>query len=434
MIYAIDNKTLSGKINAISSKSHLHRLMIAAALYAPETEIFYEGAQSEDISATIKCLQSLNAQICDTADSRIFIKRMTNDPARQTVRQLYCGESGSTLRFLLPVVCALCVPAEFYPEGRLPRRPLSPLREELICHGCEIAEPGSIPLSVKGRLNSGIFEIAGGISSQYITGLLLALPLLDGKSEIRITGKLESRPYVDMTLDVLSHFGINFTEKKETSFLIEPASQDSAADQRIFYAEGDWSNAAFWLTAGAIGTGKICVSGLSVSSKQGDKAILQLLKQFGAQIEINKTGNGLCDITVLPSKLHGIEIDAANIPDLVPILSLAAATAEGTTVIHGAARLRLKESDRLQSVSEVLEILGAEIRQTDDGLIIKGRRNYSGYPLKGGSVNSSNDHRIAMTAAIAGTVSQGAVTIAQAEAVNKSYPHFWKDFEKLNGK
>lgn len=133
---------------------------------------------------------------------------------------------------------------------------------------------------------------------------------------------------------------------------------------------------------------------LSVSSKQGDKAILQLLKQFGAQIEINKTGNGLCDITVLPSKLHGIEIDAANIPDLVPILSLAAATAEGTTVIHGAARLRLKESDRLQSVSEVLEILGAEIRQTDDGLIIKGRRNYSGYPLKGGSVNSSNDHRM----------------------------------------
>jgi len=430
MTYTISTPFLSGSVDAMFSKSHLHRLMIAAALYGSDTEIFYRGGQSEDITATLQCLRALQCQIDDSEPSKLRIRGI-GTVCPQEIHRLFCKESGSTLRFLLPVVCALGIPAEFYPEGRLPRRPLSPLREELIGHGCEIAEPGAVPLTVRGRLNGGIFEITGGVSSQYITGLMLALPLLKTESEIRIIGKLESRPYVDMTRDVLDRFGVQIAESG-SSIIICPAARQ--AGKQIFYADGDWSNAAFWLTAGAIGTGKICVTGLSLSSKQGDKAILDLLKRFGAAAQITQTKNGLCDITVFPSKLHGIEIDAADIPDLVPILSLAAAAAEGTTVIRGAGRLRLKESDRLQAVSEVLGSLGADIRQTDDGLIINGTRKYQGFPLQGGTVSSFNDHRIAMTAGIAGTVSRDPVTILQAEAVNKSYPNFWNDYNILNRK
>lgn len=434
MTYTVSNPVLSGKINAIPSKSHLHRLLIAAALYGSKTEIRYEGEQSEDIAATIRCLRELDAQIETAEPSGICVTQTGRNLFPNKTRVLHCGESGSTLRFLLPVVGALGLTGEFYAAGRLPQRPLSPLREELIRHGCEISESGKIPLTVKGRLNGGVFEIAGGVSSQYITGLLLALPLLEEKCEICVSGALESRPYVDMTLDVLSQFGVNVAGDHETVFRIGRPAGRSASGKRIFYAEGDWSNAAFWLTAGAVGSGKLCVSGLSLSSKQGDKMILEILKRFGAAIEIQETGNGLCDVTVSPSALKGIEIDAADIPDLVPILSLAAACAEGRTVIRNAGRLRFKESDRLHSVSEMLGILGARIRQTEDGLMIDGAQKYGGSPLKGGTVSSYNDHRIAMTAAVAGTVAAGAVSITYAEAVNKSYPQFWNAFEKLNRK
>ena len=370
------------------------------------------------------------------SSDRKAIGSMSEQSGKDAGRKASGGFSAkkAVLRFLLPVVCALGLPAEFYPEGRLPDRPLSPLREELIRHGCRISEPGSVPLCVGGALSGGVFEIAGGVSSQYISGILLALPLLEAESTLRITGTLESRPYVEMTLEVLAGFGISFTQDSSFSAFIKPRGVHRAQTVRCLQTEGDWSNAAFWLTAGAIGAEEVCVSGLSLTSKQGDKAILQLLKQFGASVKAAEAENGLSAVTVSPSPLKGIEINAADIPDLVPILSLAAAAAEGTTVIRGAARLRLKESDRLQAVTDLLGTLGADIRQTDDGLIINGTRKNGKASLQGGTVSSCHDHRIAMTAAIAAAISDGPVTILGAEAVNKSYPTFWQDFEKLNGK
>lgn len=415
MNFTVHNACLNGKIDAIPSKSHVHRLLIAAALYGSDTTIILGNSGTEasaDIHATIQCLKAMGARIeWENANIRVRpIDRCLLASQSQLLR-LYCGESGSTLRFLLPVACALGINAEFYTEGRLPQRPLTPLREQLIAHGCKISEPGSNPLKVSGALCGGIYEIAGGVSSQYITGLLLALPLLKDKTEIKIIGTLESKPYVDMTKEVL-------------------LSIHSEAPQ-TFYAEGDWSNAAFWIAAGALSksTSAVCVSGLSMSSKQGDKAIIDLLKQFGADITAVKNDKGLYDVIASPASLRGIEIDAADIPDLVPILSLVAAAASGTTVIRHAARLRLKESDRLKTVSEVLSTLGAAIRETDDGLIIEG-----GAPLRGGTVDSYNDHRIAMMAAIAGTISSSDTIITNAEAVYKSYPHFWDDFNKLSRK
>ena len=417
MNYTINACRLAGKVKAIPSKSHLHRQLIAAALYGTDTEIRAGAAASEDITATENCLTALGAQILRSEADRIHVKAIRERRREESVRRLFCKESGSTLRFLLPVACALGLPAEFYPEGRLPDRPLSPLREELIRHGCRISEPGSVPLCVEGTLSGGVFEIAGGVSSQYISGILLALPLLEAESTLRITGTLESRPYVEMTLEVLARFGISFTENSGFSVFIKPRGLHRAQTAQCLQTEG------------AIGTKEVCVSGLSLTSKQGDKAILQLLEQFGASIKKAEAEDGLSDITVSPSPLKGIEINAADIPDLVPILSLAAAVAEGTTIIRGAGRLRLKESDRLQTVTDLLGTLGADIRQTDDGLIINGKPS-----LQGGMVSSCRDHRIAMTAAIAAAVSDGPVTILGAEAVNKSYPTFWQDFEKLNGK
>ncbi|HBV51161.1 MAG TPA: 3-phosphoshikimate 1-carboxyvinyltransferase, partial [Clostridiales bacterium] len=303
MNYTINACRLAGKVKAIPSKSHLHRQLIAAALYGTDTEIRAGAAASEDITATENCLTALGAQILRSEADRIHVKAIRERRREEGVRRLFCKESGSTLRFLLPVACALGLPAEFYPEGRLPDRPLSPLREELIRHGCRISEPGSVPLCVEGTLSGGVFEIAGGVSSQYISGILLALPLLEAESTLRITGTLESRPYVEMTLEVLAGFGISFTENSGFSVFIKPRGLHRAQTAQCLQTEGDWSNAAFWLTAGAIGTKEVCVSGLSLTSKQGDKAILQLLKQFGASVKAAEAEDGLSEITVSPSPL-----------------------------------------------------------------------------------------------------------------------------------
>lgn len=436
---------LCGTIKAIPSKSHVHRLLIAAALYGRYTKIICDGKFSDDINATIKCLQALGAKIT-TSEGEISVYGISES---QKEADMFCAESGSTLRFMLPVVCALGVNAKFHPEGRLPQRPLSPLREELIAHGCTLDEVGTLPYKTYGKLRGGKFEIAGNVSSQYITGLLLALPLLDAKSEIHIIGKLESRPYVDMTLEVLAQFGVDVSVESDSLITVGGTHNNRLPDGNLtFYSDGDWSNAAFWLVAGAIGKNTIHMTGLRENSKQGDKAVLEILKRFGAKVEIegasecerhaagdrDVAGSVLRNISVTGAKLRGIEIDAADIPDLVPILSLVAACAEGTTRIYNAQRLRLKESDRLATVCELLGTLGADITITDDGLIIKGNisSNAKNFRLKGGSVSSHNDHRIAMTAAIAATVCSDEVTVIDSLAVNKSYPHFWQDYDMLN--
>jgi len=416
-----------GVIKAIASKSEAHRLLICAALSSKETFVSCPK-RSEDINATADCLNALGAEITYEQDGfRVVpIYGTGTEDRKHKHYTLDCGESGSTLRFLLPVCGALGASVSFILAGRLPSRPLSGLYEEMISHGCELSEPGSSPLTCEGQLKSGTYTIPGNISSQYVSGLLLALPMLSGDSVIHVTGVLESRPYVDITLDTLRIFGISITEEdteEENGTIFHVPGGQSFHSLQAVRAGGDWSNAAFWLSAGAIGSGFITCTGLNPESKQGDRMITDFLTRFGADITFSDDA-----VTVSPGRLRGIEIDAGDTPDLVPVLSAVASVAEGTTVIRNAKRLRIKESDRLRTVTKALSALGADVSETDDGLIIKGRKK-----LPGGETESFGDHRIAMTAAVLSAVCSGDVVINGADAVNKSYPGFFNDFADILG-
>lgn len=416
MIKTIDNKPLWGTVPAIASKSHAHRLLICAALADRPTRIRCTTTNA-DIDATVSCLSSLGAEI--EREGEYF--SVTPIDAVKTGQILDCGESGSTMRFLLPVVLALRGDSFLLGHGRLPSRPLSPLYEELIAHGADIDPMGTNPLGCRGGLRAGDYTIDGGVSSQFITGLLFALPLLGEKSRITVTGKLESRPYIELTLQALRLFGVQVLETVPNVFEIEPSSYRSPVEVNT---EGDWSNSAFWLTAGAFSEKGITVTVLNPDSVQGDRKIVEILRDFGADVSV--AGNAY---TVrLTAPLHGITVDARDIPDLVPILSVAAAGAVGDTVITGCARLRLKESDRIESVCAMIRGLGGRISTEDDTIIVHGTGT-----LAGGEVDSVNDHRIAMSASAAAGICTSPVTVTGAEAVAKSYPRFYDDLVRLNG-
>ena len=276
------------------------------------------------------------------------------------------------------------------------------------------------PIEIKGRLGNGKYVLHGNVSSQFITGLLFALPLADGDSTLRLIPPVESRPYIDMTLDTLKKFGIEISEE-DNVFSIR--GNQKYVTPREICAEGDWSNAAFFLTAGALGS-DVAVTGLNPASFQGDRAILTELEKMGAEVKFE---NGA--VRAVGSELHGSQISAENIPDLVPTLSVAAAAAKtGLTVISNAGRLRLKESNRLAAIGECLNNIGCVNAETDDGLII-----WSGEPLYGGEVFSFYDHRIVMAMAVASTAAQGDIIIRDAQSVAKSYPTFFEDFKALGG-
>ena len=401
---------MSGTISAIASKSHAHRLLIAGALCDAKPDVI-TGTESEDIKATKACLSQLG----------------------EITPVMNCGESGSTLRFMIPVTMALCDEAVFKGSGRLPYRPLSPLDTEMEKHGCsfEMCTPAGTELQeicrIKGKLQPGDFYIPGNISSQYITGLLFALPLLSDNSTLYVTSPLESGKYVDLTLQVLTQFGIKIDIENRDGCPVYRigGNQKYTPPSKTIIAEGDWSNAAFWIIAGIIGKGgAIYCDGLSNSSLQGDKAIIELASQMGGAVNYRYNQYRSCR-----NQLNAIDIDASEIPDLVPILAVAASTANGTTHIYNAGRLRIKESDRLAAVSDCLNKLGADITEEPEGLIIRGVPQ-----LKGGTVSGYNDHRIVMAMSIAALVSEAPVIIAGAEAVNKSYPEFFRDFRYLGGK
>ena len=399
-----------GTVRAPSSKSQAHRLLICAALGENGSTVNC-GEKSEDISATVKCLNALCADIREIFSG---IYRVTccekNDSA-----VLPCGESGSTLRFLLPVCGALGKNAVFKMEGRLPERPLAPFDELLCAHGMSIEKCGN-ELRVSGRLQSGVFEIAGDVSSQFISGLLFALPLLDGDSVIRITGKTESQSYITMTENAILNAGIRF-EKRENEYTVFGNQKYNSPDAS---AEGDYSNGAVFLCMGALSDDGVRVLNLPESTKQGDRKIADILKTFGADITVSRN-----EIIAKKGALHGIEIDASDIPDLVPVLAVLATAAEGETKIYNAARLRLKESDRLTATAELIKNLGGSVTELPDGLIIRGGG------LTGGKVDSYNDHRIAMSAAVAACICTQPVTVANPECTRKSFPAFWESFEEL---
>ena len=382
MDITIEPGKLSGKIQAIPSKSQAHRYLICAAFATSPTTLLCPET-NRDIEATADCLRALGADIQRT-DVGYTIRPIENIPQEAV---LNCCESGSTLRFLLPIVGALGVDAVFQMEGRLPNRPLSPMWEEMERMGCTLTRPTASTIRCQGALRAGKYSIDGGVSSHYITGLMFALPLISGKTSLEITGKLESKPYVTMTERAIDLF-----------------QYPHAPSPGEILVEGDWSNGAFFLAAEALGN-DVTVTNLNPDSPQGDRAVADLL----------------------PMLKHHYTISAADIPDLVPILSVVAAANEGA-VFTDIQRLRLKESDRVATVIEMIENLGGKAESTDATLTIHGTG------LVGGTVNSHNDHRIAMAAAIASTVCTAPVTIYGAEAVNKSYPHFWKEFHRLGGK
>lgn len=422
----IQPSKLSGSVKAIASKSHAHRILICAALSDKDSYVICEEA-SEDIKATVACLNELGVVIERKKDGFLVhtISKNNINEKDMDEHNIDCNESGSTLRFLLPIVATLDNKTNIYSRGRLPYRPLSPLYEELVNHGAKISKQGEVPLRVEGKICSGEYVLPANISSQYISGLLFALPLLDGDSVITLTDKIESKSYIDMTIDVLKIFGIDI--KWNDNKIYVRGNQSYTSPGKIV-VEGDWSNIAFWLCAGALGDDEIKCTNLNFNSLQGDKAIVKLLEKFGSIIKVYEENDIKNSVGIKQDSRKGIIIDANNIPDLVPILALVASVSNGITRIINASRLRLKESDRIESVVTTLKKLGADITETEDGMIIVGKEY-----LEGGEVDSYNDHRIAMMSAIASVVSKNPVIINDAGAVNKSYSGFYEDYEKLGG-
>ena len=414
------NKTIlpgarTGEVHIPASKSQAHRMLLCAAMGENEVTLRCRGL-SKDILATVACLKALGASV--DAEGEVLHLRPVSAPP-PGLRPLPCGESGSTLRFLLPLVGALGASAVFEREGRLPERPIEPLGRELCRNGMDIRSDGA-RLSCSGQLRPGAFSLPGNISSQYISALLMTLPLLEGESTLHIEGALESAAYVAMTEEVLRLGGVR-TEKTGDGYRIPGGQRCRFAPE--LSVEGDYSNAAFFLCAGALSERGIRVTGLDPRSRQGDRAIVPLLEEMGAQVASDGSS-----VTVKRDALHGITIDASPIPDLIPVLSVVAAAASGETRVIHAQRLRLKESDRLHSTTQMLRALGAEAEELPDGLVIRGGRT-----LAGGTVDACGDHRIAMSAAVAGGICRGAVTICGSECVQKSYPDFWTDFQQLKG-
>ena len=414
MEISIRGTDVGGTVRAVPSKSMAHRMLICAALAEGESEIVCTAVNA-DIEATAVCLRALGAELRRVGES-IFVRPLAREKSEPCAAP--CGESGSTLRFLLPVACALGREATFTGRGRLPERPMGELCAALRAHGASVSAD-KLPITVSGTLRGGEFRLPHNVSSQYVSGLLFALALLEEGGGVALDGAPESAPYIELTRASLARFGVR-TAREENTFLV-PGGQRCVSPGRV-RVEGDWSNAAFWLCAGAIGKKPVTVTGLDADSLQGDRAVTELLARFGARVETAEDA-----VTVYPSALRGIEIDARDIPDLVPVLAVTAAAAAGETRITGAQRLRLKESDRIATTAALLRDLGARVRETEDGLAV------SGGGLRFGTVDSCGDHRIAMAAAAASCACAGPVTIRGAEAVGKSYPAFFEDYASLGG-
>lgn len=407
---------IAGSIEIIPSKSQLHRLLICAALSDGETMLCCGQTDAEDVTATINCLTALGAEI--RREEAGFLVQPLRWDLLPSACVLPCGESGSTLRFLLPIVCALGIRGEFHLSGRLPERPLAPLDEELCRNGCRLEHPSPDILRCEGKLLPGDYHLPGNVSSQYMTGLLLALPLLEGDSTLTIRAPIESGAYIAMTLEAVEAFGVTLSG---TGNCYNIPGRQAFFSPGTLQVEGDWSNAAFWLCAGAMQGCDIKCHSLNPESLQGDRAVWRVLAEMGAAVSWQD------DILSVSEGSRGaLELDAAEIPDLIPALSVVAAVSEGVTIIRNASRLRLKESDRLSAIAQTLNTLGAQVLEEPDGLRIQGVPS-----LKGGAVDAWGDHRIAMMAAVASAACEEPVIISGAQAVKKSYPSFWREFSAL---
>lgn len=417
---------LQGTVVAPSSKSMGHREIICAGL-AAGTSIIDNISMSKDIEATMRCLKAINVAV-DEIPSMIAGRKAlqisgTGHPMA-AADSVDCGESGSTLRFFLPLGANLNCPLTFIGHGKLVSRPLQVyydiFDEKFIQY---FNDNGNLPVTVNGRLNPGIYKLPGDVSSQFVSGLLFALPLLNGDSVIEITSPLESSAYVDMTISCLAKFGIKVENEGglHRRYLVPGKQHYQAQDSQV---EGDWSQAAFWTVGGSLGEGITC-QGVNVNSLQGDQAVVRIMERMGAKLE--QTANS---VTVSGSATRATVIDAANCPDIIPVLTVLAAVSEGTTKIINAGRLRIKECDRLAAMTSELNKMGANITEEPEGLTIVGKSE----GLKGGvRVDAWNDHRIAMSLAIAAQKCAEPIILTGAECVAKSYPTFWEDYKSVGG-
>ncbi|MGL5253740.1 MAG: 3-phosphoshikimate 1-carboxyvinyltransferase [Brevinema sp.] len=408
---------LKGEVKIPPSKSMAHRAIICAALAKGES-IIENVDYSDDILATMGAMEALGATI-HRDGSTLTING--ENSLKSGDCSIQCNESGSTLRFIVPISLLKEGSTRFLGTSRLGERPLTPYKD--ICKQQNIhfeANNPGLDTVVNGKLKAGEFTIAGNISSQFISGLCFTLPLLEGDSIIHIEGELESRSYTDMTLQMLKHFGIEIICNDYKEFKIKGGQRYLPGRYEV---EADFSQSAFFFVMGALSEG-MTLLGLNPQSKQGDKAVVSLLKKMNAQITLQNNS-----YIVSPSTLKGTTIDASDCPDIIPVLAMAAACAEGQTVIKNAQRLRIKESDRLSAVFTELSTLGAKVLELPDGLIIDGVAS-----LGGGKVSSWNDHRIAMSLASISPKCKGNLELDNHHCTAKSFPSFWEVFRSLGGK
>lgn len=418
---------LKGTVQVPSSKSMGHREIICAGL-AAGTSIVDNISMSKDIEATMRVLRALGVSV-DAVPSMLAGRTAlqitgTGHPVA-AADAADCGESGSTLRFFVPLGANLGCPLTFSGHGKLVSRPLKAYYDIFDKQPVQYFNAGGkLPLTVSGHLLPGKYELPGNVSSQFVSGLLFALPLLKGESEIIITSPLESASYVDMTLACLAKYGVDVenVDGAHRRYLVRGNQHYKAQDSRV---EGDWSQAAFWTVGGALGEA-VTAAGVDFASLQGDKAVVEIMQRMGACV--TKEADG---VNVRGGATQATVIDAADCPDIVPVLTVLAAVSAGTTKVINAGRLRIKECDRLAAITTELNKLGAQITEESEGLTIVGRPQ----GLAGGAeVDAWNDHRIAMSLAIAAQRCALPIVLTGAGSVSKSYPNFWEDYQSVGGR
>lgn len=415
---SIEGSTLRGQIEIPSSKSMSHRHLLCAAL-SQGTSTIHKVQTSEDVEATLRVVKVLGAEVI--REGTTLHVQGKNFGKGKLPYHFACGESGSTLRFSIPIGMVLTGEKSFHGEGGLPKRPLKEYLRNFDALGIQYEYQNRLPFSTKDTLKAGKYHLTGGESSQYLSGLMMALPLLQGDSEIHIEGLMESQDYVTLTQDVLKTHGITIDEMDENTIHIKGGQHYAP---QVSTVEGDYSQGAFFIVAGLIGEEPVHCTNLKATSQQADRRILEVVSAMGGKLEKMEDG-----VKVYPSATKGTVIDARQCPDIIPILAVLASLSEGTTEIVNGSRLRIKESDRIKSTVALLESLGGQVEETAEGMVIQGKPQ-----LLGGFVDSFGDHRIVMAAAVAALRCEHPVVIDGAEAVNKSYPKFFEDFAAIGGK
>lgn len=416
------------EVDIIKSKSYWHRILICQMLSELGCEeLDFKPSETREGSCNEQIPKDIMATNICIEDIKRGFRRQRRGEKPYLVLKTF--ESGSTLRFLLPIMGALGLQGEFLCEGRLGKRPLSPLKEELESHGMIISEDidrGKVLFA--GRLISGTYELSGGVSSQFFTGLLLAMPLLKGRSRIKILGKLESKDYVNITLDVLKKFGIEVGVEADgeqyKAFYID--GNQSFIQPKDIEIEGDWSNASYWIAMGLISDAEMYIRGLNPRSVQGDRSFFEIVRKMGGNCYFEDN-----TLVVKRSHLKGIMVDGSMIPDVVPTLAALGLWASGIMTLENIGRLRLKESDRILSTAKTIKSLGGHVKWGDDYIKIYGQEDFSPKPLQGGICNSFNDHRIVMLASCLSLISKEKVIIEGSKAVGKSYPNFFEEMKRL---